>query len=316
MNYRHDFHTHTLHSSCCYDPEATISAFVDKASELGLHSIGISNHVWDETVPGSSGWYKGQTVKYVLEGKCAIPEDTKGVKVMFGCECEYCGMSDTLGMTAENGKKFDYVLVPHTHTHMKNFVIAENDDVKQRKAEIIAKLCSVEGITEDIAKRMVGTYKYAELLPERGKGSVDEFRYLADFCFNSFETMLANPEFKKLAAATPTFIAHPFHPCGFSSADDVYAVQSMFDTDRLYADFKAAADMNVGLDINISTYKKYNDPDNDSMIKIMRIAKEAGCKFIFGTDTHSLKGLENISRDETIMHGIGIDESHFHDIVK
>ena len=225
-------------------------------------------------------------------------------------------MSDTLGMTAVNGAKFDYVLVPHTHTHMKNFVIAENDDVKQRKAEIIEKLRSIEGIDEEIAKRMVGTYKYAELLPERGTGRVDEFRYLADFCFNSFEAMLANSEFKKLAASTPTFVAHPFHPCGFSSVDDLYAIQAMFDKDRLYADFKMAADMNVGLDINISTYKKYDDPENDSMIKIMRIAKDAGCKFIFGTDTHSVKGLENISRDSAIAYGIGLTENDFSDIVK
>ena len=122
MQVTHDIHTHTLLSACCFDPEATVAAYVSKAAELGHKLLGIANHLWDERVPGPSKWYRGQTVNYVLEARDAIPADTKGVKVLIGAEAEYCGMTDTLAITAENAKKFDYMLIPHTHTHMRNMM--------------------------------------------------------------------------------------------------------------------------------------------------------------------------------------------------
>lgn len=51
----HDIHTHTLFSSCCLDPEATMAGYVQKARELGLKTMGISNHLWNEKVKGASG---------------------------------------------------------------------------------------------------------------------------------------------------------------------------------------------------------------------------------------------------------------------
>jgi len=65
-----------------------------------------------------------------------------------------------------------------------------------------------------------------------------------------------------------------------------------------------------------SLYAKWDDPENDLMIGIMSIAKKAGCKFIFGTDTHSVKGLENMSRGDAIASGIGITENDLADIVR
>ena len=111
MKVKHDIHNHTLFSSCCFDPEATMAAFVDKAYELGHNVIGISNHLWDEKSAGASYWYKGQTIKYGFEAKYAIPADTHGVKVLFGVESEYCGMTDRIGMLAETAKLFDLSLI-------------------------------------------------------------------------------------------------------------------------------------------------------------------------------------------------------------
>ena len=163
---------------------------------------------------------------------------------------------------------------------------------------------------------MANTYAYKDLLPSKEEATVNEAQYIADFCFNSFEALMKNPEFIKLAAATPTFIAHPFQPCGLPSVNETYDVQRLLDPDRLYADFETAARLNVGLDVNLSTYANWNDPENDLMIRIMRIAKKAGCKFIFGTDAHSIKELEKTYHAEAVANGIGLTEEDLADIVK
>ena len=41
MKVTHDIHTHTLLSACCFDPEATVAAYVNKAAELGHRFPGI-----------------------------------------------------------------------------------------------------------------------------------------------------------------------------------------------------------------------------------------------------------------------------------
>ncbi len=317
MKITHDIHTHSLFSSCSFDPEATVRNCIDKARELGHTVFGISNHVWDEKVAGASNWYKGQTIDYIFEGKYAIPEDTKGLKVVFGCETEYSGMSNTLGMLAETARRFDYVIIPHTHTHMKNFVVAEHPDVKAKREQLIDELQDkYPYITRDIATRMIGTLKYNEVLAMIDDISVSNNKYLSDFCFTSFESLLEHPELIKMAAETPTIIAHPFYPCG-EAKEDLWDALGYFDNDRLYADFSKAAKMDIAMDINIGTYKM---PENgfmdDPMVKVMRVAKAAGCKFAFGTDSHSVKGLEAIRKGDAISEAIGITEADIIDIAK
>ena len=321
MTVKHDIHTHTLFSSCCYDPAATVRGFIDRAAELGHEVLGISNHLWDEKVPGASGWYKGQTIDYGFEAKYAIPADTRGVKVLFGTETEYCGMTDTLGMLAETAARFDYILVPHTHTHMKNFVVAENPDISAERKKLAAELEGVlPWITKDLASRMAGVLRHNEVrdMVKGRDGAVDDERYIADFCFSSFESLMKNPEFVKCAAAVPTFVAHPFWACG-QTRDEVHKIFGFIlaEKDRLYADFSACAALGVGLDVNIGTYI---DPENgyadDGMVAVMRIAKEAGCRFTFGTDTHSVKGLDEIRRGDAIADAIGIGRDDLAEIVR
>lgn len=317
MKVRHDIHTHTLFSSCCYDPEATAAAYIEKAHELGHSVFGFSNHIWDENVPGASNWYKGQTVGYGLEEKDAIPSDTHGIKVLFGTETEYCGMTNNLGMLAETAKKFDYVLVPHSHTHQKNFVMAENPDVKAYRKALAAQICeNLPGITEEQAQRMAATVKYQEALAAIKDPTVDDGEYLADFLFTSFESLMVHPEFLKLAATVPTLIAHPFHPCGESKEQHFRVLGILLaHKDRLFDDFSTAARLNVGLDVNIGTYRMPEDYANDPMVAIMRIARDAGCKFGFGTDSHTLRGLENIRNGDAIGEAIGITEKDLAEII-
>jgi histidinol phosphatase-like PHP family hydrolase len=48
----------------------------------------------------------------------------------------------------------------------------------------------------------------------------------------------------------------------------------------------------------------------------MRLAKAAGCKFTFGTDSHSLAGLDKIRRADDLSDIIGITEEDLAEFVK
>ena len=101
------------------------------------------------------------------------------MKVLFGTETEYCGMSDTLGMRAETARLFDYVLVPHTHTHMRGFVIDDTQDVKDCRAELAASLArAYPALSEAAVRKMAGALKMEELLPLMSQPQVDYERYI------------------------------------------------------------------------------------------------------------------------------------------
>lgn len=317
MKIRHDIHTHTLFSTCCEDPEATMAAFVREAHELGHKVIGISNHLWDEKVSGASYWYFLQPIKYGLEAKYAIPADTKGVKVLFGIESEFCGMSDTLGLLAETAKQFDYVLIPHSHTHMKNFVIPDDSDVKAARETVRERLAAAfPELSSDLIGRMSGCLGRVDLIPSIKQPEIDYAQYLADFMHDSFDKLLAHPEFVKLSNTVPTLVAHPFAVCG-ESTEISQASKRKLDRDRLFEQFRKAAKMNVAMDVNISAYTPINGSyENDEMVKVMRIARDAGCKFAFGTDSHSVAGLKEIRHGDELSEIIGITENDLIDIVK
>ena len=134
-----DMHTHSFISLCCHDEAANAQNYLNKAAEVGIAVLGITDHCWDERVPvKSNDFYSKQTIPWVKQIEKQLPVDTKGIKFYIGIESEYCGMSDKLGITAEGAAQFDYVLIPHTHTHMKNFVIPR-DPIYQQTAEKIAE---------------------------------------------------------------------------------------------------------------------------------------------------------------------------------
>lgn len=314
MNCTHDIHTHTLFSSCCTDPAATVEAYVRRAAELGHRIFGISDHLWDETVPDASAWYAGQSVPYVLEAKNCIPKDTGGVKVLFGAETEYCGMSDTLGITAESAKHFDYILVPHTHTHMKNFTMAEPPEIAAYRRQIADRLrATFDFLSDRQIGKMAAALNHNELYPLIAD-TFDFVGYAADFAVDSFERMLNNAEFVKLTQTVPVIIAHPFAPLeGELSVE----IRRRIDLDRVHALCAKAAGMGVGFDINLCFYSASGDGyRNDPMVAIMRAAREEGIRFTLGTDAHSLAALDTIRRAEPICEAIGMTDHDWAEIVR
>lgn len=130
----HDIHIHTTLSRCCSDPNATPENYLRLGQSRGMTVMGISNHFWDSDVPGSSDWYRVQNFDHISQVKYAFPYEQlnrMGIRLLFGCETEYA--QGVLGIDPAKARLFDYLLIPHTHTHMKDFVIpksvADPDDL-------------------------------------------------------------------------------------------------------------------------------------------------------------------------------------------
>ena len=316
MKIRHDIHTHTQISSCTHDVTATPENYVRTAAELGHKIIGISNHLWDESVMGASTWYHDQSFTHILPEKEILNRiDTCGVKVLFGAETEYCGMTDTLAIRAENTAPLDYILIPHTHTHMQGFVIPEIPEVIQFRAEYKKKLeKNFFWMSEKTLQKMANSLKMEDMLPHLDYSREKYERFVGDFMLESFEKLVANSEFKKLTQTLPVIIAHPFSPC--ESAESCVRIFDALDKRRLCNCFDTAVKMNVAFDINMCTFRFPNELDNDPMVKLMRLAKERGVKFTFGTDAHSVKSLSSIKLADAVSEAIGISHTDILDLVK
>ncbi|NLN19039.1 MAG: PHP domain-containing protein [Firmicutes bacterium] len=134
----HDIHVHTFLSSCSSDPKATPENYIRRAAELGLRTIGFADHLWDGGVPGASRWYAPQDLNHILQSKRMLPEDTQGVRVLIGCESEYCG-DGKVGLSTEGAKQLDFVLLPMSHFHMVNFVRPETVTEPRDVAELLVQ---------------------------------------------------------------------------------------------------------------------------------------------------------------------------------
>lgn len=128
----HDIHVHTFLSSCSKDPQATPVNYIWRAAKLGLKTIGFADHLWDKDAPGASNWYMPQDLDHLLQIKAMLPDDTHGLRVLVGCESEYCG-DGKVGILRAAAEQLDFVLLPMSHFHMKDFVrssaISEPKDV-------------------------------------------------------------------------------------------------------------------------------------------------------------------------------------------
>ena len=52
----HDFHIHTQLSPCSNNPEQNPESILRYGEKYGLRHIVLTDHFWDEAVPGCIGW--------------------------------------------------------------------------------------------------------------------------------------------------------------------------------------------------------------------------------------------------------------------
>ncbi len=130
----HDYHIHSQVSSCSSDPEQNLQRLMQYAKDNGLKRVVLTDHHWDESVPGASEWYKSQDYRWISQSLPLPQED--GIEFLFGCECDMDKYL-TLGMARENFERFSFVVIPTTHLHMTGFTITEEDAQSlERRAQL------------------------------------------------------------------------------------------------------------------------------------------------------------------------------------
>ena len=140
--YDHDYHIHSQISLCSSDPAQTPERILDYARENGLRTICLTDHFWDETVPGASSWYQKQDFAWISRAR-PLPQDAKA-EFLFGCETDL-DKHMTLGVAPEHFDRFDFVIIPTTHLHMVGFTISNEDaqSVESRAQRWIDRLGGV-----------------------------------------------------------------------------------------------------------------------------------------------------------------------------
>ena len=139
MRITHDLHMHTSLSYCGKD-EATVENYLRQAPELGLTTLGFTDHMWDDAHPGMPAWYRQdnvrQNVAHVLQLRPVIEGlRDRGVRLLHGCEAEYDLAQRSTALSMEAAERFDFIIASSSHTH--NIMPKAFYDPPRRHAEFM-----------------------------------------------------------------------------------------------------------------------------------------------------------------------------------
>jgi histidinol phosphatase-like PHP family hydrolase len=129
----HDLHLHSQLSLCSNDPEQTADALLAYGVKEGLSDVCVTDHYWDENVPGASGWYAAQDYAHVAQ-ILPLPQ-SEACCMHFGCEIDMDQFL-TLGISEKRLDAFEFIIVPTSHLHMTGFTIAPEDVSVERRAAL------------------------------------------------------------------------------------------------------------------------------------------------------------------------------------
>ena len=305
----HDVHIHNYLSSCSGDNQATVENYVEIVKSLGLKVMGFANHTWDESIPlpRPNNFYQRQSMAFQSQIKSQIPEQVDGLKILVGAETEYCGMYDVLGMGREAALQLDFLLIPHSHVHMRNFVMPATEDVTNARAALTEIFQGIAGITPDRAIALAKTLPESELEAFMTEKKVDYVKFVSDFMVESFRSLMENETLKSFNNDVPVSVAHPFQPVGsFPLRDAMVALIS----DQTFGElFEAAQKRGIGLEINTASA-------SPEALRMFGIAKECGCKFTLGSDGHTREALRTIEQTQACTDYLGLTEEDFMDVVR
>lgn len=174
----HDLHIHSQLSRCSNHAEQTAENILKYAKENGLKHICITDHFWDEKVPGASQWYSTQGFANISKILPLPKED--GIRFDFGCETDM-NMDMTLGIARSTIDKLDFVIVPTNHLHNTGVSIPEGmNSVSERAKFFMARNHAL--LDMDLPFEKMGLAHFTcSLLTYYGEGTSDELLdYITD----------------------------------------------------------------------------------------------------------------------------------------
>lgn len=127
--YDHDLHIHSWISDCSRDPEQNPERILAYAKENSLKKIVLTDHYWDERIPGASSWYQMQNTAWIARAK-PLPQ-ADGIQFLFGAETDMSA-DGVIGVDRKTMEQLDFVIVPTTHLHMGGFTCRGDEDEAER----------------------------------------------------------------------------------------------------------------------------------------------------------------------------------------
>lgn len=226
----HDFHIHTQLSPCSNNPEQNPESILRYGEKYGLRHIVLTDHFWDEAVPGCIGWQG-----YAHISKWLPLPRSETTRLHLGCEADM-NRANVLGLTKETAEKLEFITVSINHLHFQ-MGADEHYDAKW----------------------------YAEQFILRWNVVLD-----SDLPFHKMG--LAHPTFRGIAGNMPDPRDH---------LDVLEAIP-----DGVWLDMFAKTEkLGMGVELNAKN-NEYSPEDFERVLRVYRLAVEAGCHFYGATDAH------------------------------
>ena len=172
----HDYHIHSYLSSCSSDPLQLPPAILAYAVKNGMRNICLTDHFWDETVPGASRWYQPQNFHHIA---AALPlPQAEGVAFHFGCETDM-DIHCTLGVAQATMPKFDFIIVPTTHLHMNGFTIeGEEVSLEERARRYVQRYDALLAMPVPSGRTGIAHLTCSLIAPKEGRARHDHLKIL------------------------------------------------------------------------------------------------------------------------------------------
>lgn len=131
----------------------------------------------------------------------------------------------------------------------------------------------------------------------------------ADFMVQAYQEILDSPVSRYITA-----IAHPFD--AVACPYDYGILLDLISDDQFKRLFAQTAEKGIAVEINLDRMSRlaYEQIERLPELRLFFLAKEQGCKFLFGSDSHSNKAHENYYKAEFIADLLGLCERDLHAI--
>lgn len=265
MKIKHDFHIHTSLSVCAKET-ATVEHYLKTAKKLGFNKIGFADHFWDDKINcGDNRFYQRQGYAHVEQLKPILADIKENdLKTYFGCETEYDSANRGVAVTEEVAERFDFIIVPNSHTHM--------------------------------------------MMP---KDYYEPYQKHVDFMIQAYEDILDCNVSRYITA-----MAHPFEAVCCPYPNNILI--DMIPDDCFKRLFDKQANKGIAFEINVSSMNRKTTSEIEacSQIRMFKIAKECGCKFLFGSDSHSDHGHDAYANADFVAGLLDLKEDDIAEIAR
>ena len=278
MKIRHDIHAHT-HLSLCAESSATMEAYVRSAKKYGLDMIGIADHMWDDRIPFTESMRHSQ-----MAGDGENVLNWYRAQNIAHCResLKELAQTDAQGVRFLFGGEVDYcpgigAAITEEEAEKLDFMIVPNSHTHH---------IMDAGLYEPYVKH-------------------------GEFMLKATMEICTAPTAKYV-----TSLAHPFDAvcCPYPVE---YVIDSISDA-QLKEAFCAAKEANIAAEINGACFVNMTREQiaNNCRTRVLSVAKDCGCKFTFGSDSHSDYGQDTLPLAGIVADILGLTENDLHDFVR